>query len=253
MNQLHPARLSWLLRNELLTAWSRLLRYTIGGMVIGLLIYSAGRLVAMTSSTAAQYALSPDSFSSMLMIGGVFFTASIFSNLHRPLENIEYLMTPVSSLERFLVKYLVSGPLFVAYLLVAWLIFEILAQTLSRLMFGTVDAFPNPALSHITSPIIGYLKIHILVFAGAIFFRRYTLLKTGVTCALLLGTAAFLTVQTVRLRFSGLFENGQLVVPEDINMAMNMPFQVWHFDILWLLVSLWVLYLAYLWLVDYEV
>lgn len=253
MNQLHPARLSWLLRNELLIAWSRLLRYTIGGIVIGLLIYSAGRVTAMTSGNAGQYALSPGSFSSVLMIGGVFFTASIFSNLHRPLENIEYLMTPVSSLERFLTKYLVSGPLFVVYLLLAWLLFEVLAQMLSRLMFGTVGAFPNTALSHIASPIIGYLKIHVLVFAGAIFFRRYTLLKTVVTCAMLLGTGAFLTVHTLRLRFSGLFENGQLVAPENINRVMNLPFQVWHFDILWLFVSLWILYLAYLWLVDYEV
>ena len=253
MNQLHPARLSWLLRNELLTAWSRLLRYTIGGMVIGLLIYSAGHIIALPSGTTGQYALSPETFSSLLMIGGVFFTASIFSNLHRPLENIEYLMTPVSSLERFLAKYLVSGPLFVAYLVVARLIFEILAQILSRLMFGTVDAFPNPALSQITSPVIGYLKIHVLVFAGAIFFRRYTLLKTVVTCALLLGSGAFLTIQTLRLRFSGLFENGQLVDPEDINLALNMRFQVWHFDILWLFLGLWILYLAYLWLADYEV
>lgn len=252
MKQFDPARLTWLLRNEMLTAWSRLLRYTIGGLIIGLLIYIAGLLAAMSSGNAGQYAMYSDVFPLVLMIGGVFFTASIFSNLHTPLENIQYLMTPVSAPERFLTKYLVSGPLFVVYLLLVLLVFEILAQLLGRLMFGTAGQFLDISNPQITSSIAGYLKFHVLVFAGAVFFRRHTLLKTMATYALLLGTGVSLAVLTLRLRFAGLFEGGEFALDAETQANLNMP-QVWYFDFLWLLVCLWILYLAYLWLVDYEV
>lgn len=253
MNQLDTARLTWLLRNEMLTAWSRLLRYTIGGLVIGLLLYIVGLLVAMSSGNAGQYAMYRDVFSLILMTGGAVFTASIFNNLHTPLEDIHYLMTPVSSVERFLTKYLVSGPLFVIYLLLAWFVFEILAQILARLMFGTAGLFMDISSPHIIEAITGYLKIHVLVFAGSVFFRRYTLLKTMATYALLAGTGVFLAVQTLRLRFAGLFESGGFSFDAETQVDLNMPLQAWHFDVLWLLLCLWILYLAYLWLVDYEV
>lgn len=253
MEQFDPARLTWLLRNEMLAAWSRLLRYTIGGLVIGLLIYIVGLLVVMASGNAGQYAMFRDVFPSVLMIGGIIFTASIFRNLHTPLENIQYLMTPVSAVERFLTKYLVSGPLFVVYLLLVWFAFEILAQLLARLMFGTAGQFLDITDPNITGSIAAYLKIHVLVFAGAVFFRRYTLLKTLATYALLLGTGVFLVVQTLRLRFAGLFESGDFAFDAETQVDLNMPLQAWHFDFLWLLLCLWILYLAYLWLVDYEV
>lgn len=253
MNTFEPARFAWLLRNEMLEAWSRILRYTIGGIVIGLLIYIVGLLGMMYSGNDSQFAMYRDTFPLVLMIGGIFFTASIFRNLHTPLENIHYLMTPVSVPERFLTKYLVSGPLFVVYLLLVWFVFEILAQTLSRLLFGTAGLFLDITDPHITSSIAAYLQIHILVFAGAVFFHRYTLLKTLATYALLLGTGVFLAVLTLRLRFAGLFESGEFAFDAESQVNLDMPLQAWHFDVLWLLLCLWILYLAYLWLVDYEV
>lgn len=252
MNLFDPARVTWLLRNEMLTARSRLLRYTIGGIVIGLLIYIVGLLAAMSAGNTGQYAMYSDVFPIVLMIGGIFFTASIFSNLHTPLENIQYLMTPVSAPERFLTKYLVSGPLFVVYLLLVWLVFEVLAQLLARLMFGTAGQFLDVSNPEIWASIAAYLKFHVLVFAGAVFFRRHTLLKTMATYALLLGTGVSLVVLTLRLRFAGLLEGGDFAFDAETQVNLSMP-QAWHFDFLWLLVCLWILYLAYLWLVDYEV
>ncbi|MDT8398872.1 MAG: hypothetical protein RQ899_09690 [Pseudomonadales bacterium] len=252
MKHFNFSRFLLLQRDEVLDSLPRLIRYSVALMLIGLVLYGIG-VMGASFNTAESFEFYENVFPSVLLLGGTLFTGTIFRALHTPLENIHYLMLPVSTLERLLVKYLASGPLFVLYVMLAYLGFEICAQLLSNTLFGYAAQFVDFSSAAVLDGITSYLKTHAFIFAGAIFFSSYTLVKTVITYLLLMGSGVFLAWQTLRLRFASYFDGWMLVPNENISLDLNIALQPWHFEVLSVLLSGWILYLAYLWLADYEV
>ena len=252
MKHFNFPRFLLLQRNEVLDCLPRLIRYSVALMLIGLVFYGIGAMGA-SFNAAQSFGFYQSVFPSVLLLGGALFTGTIFRALHTPLEDIHYLMQPVSTLERMLVKYLASGPLFVIYVMLAYLVFEICAQLLSNTLLGYSGQFVDFSSPTVTGSISSYLKTHAFIFAGAIFFSSYTIVKTVVTYLLLMGSGVFVAWQTLRFRFSSYFDGWMLVPNENMTFDLDIPLQAWHFDVLSVLLCGWILYLAYLWLVDYEV
>src|SRR5215510_12382939 len=62
--------------------------------------------------------ISQSIFAAFLMIVGLVMTSMSFRDMHHPLERYRYLMLPVSNFERYLGRYLLTGPLYVIFMLV---------------------------------------------------------------------------------------------------------------------------------------
>jgi hypothetical protein len=127
-----------------------------------------------------------DSYSNMLpffvagmFIAGAIFTSLSFSELSGKPQGIDYLLFPASHLEKFLTTMLVTT---VGFLLVYHLSFYIAFKLLDVIMsmrHGRVAV--NDLGDNITGDYIyayySWFIMHAIVLAGAIYFRKYSLIK----------------------------------------------------------------------------
>src|SRR5690606_22277905 len=127
MNAFAPMRFRRLLLNEIDTQVRRVVPATLAAMAIGLIAY-ATNLQGQGGATNYFYRIL---FLLLLLGGGALFTSTIFSDMHDPLQRYHYLTLPGSTLERFLAKFLVSGPLYFVFALTVYVLFELIAAALS--------------------------------------------------------------------------------------------------------------------------
>src|SRR5688572_7721339 len=104
--------------NDLLQQWRKIW--------IGTLALAGSGLVAYLTNVDPQAAVRPTLYEALfptaLLGGGLIFASTIFADLHHPLRRFHYLTLPCSNLERFLSRYLLTGPIFYLYVLAAYAI-----------------------------------------------------------------------------------------------------------------------------------
>jgi hypothetical protein len=188
------------------------------------------------------------------MVGtGLLLTGSIFHDMHHRLERYQYLMLPVSSLERLLSRFLLTGPLFVLYSFLAFMVFDFAGKQLVRMYWGIHQPL-LPLFSTETKWLVySYAWAHLAMFIGAICFRTYAFLRT-----LLSMLAAFLALILVenfaqRIFFPELFSWARFerLAPLPVELMpgfsatwMNIAFMVGVFG--------WLVYVSYACLRDHE-
>ncbi len=103
--------------------------------------------------------------------------------MHHPLERYQYLMLPCSNIERFLSRYLLTGPLYLLYVILAFSGIDWLGNQLTAWWIGARQPLFSPftALSLLLIRI--YLLAHIVMLTGAICFRSHALIKTALSPA----------------------------------------------------------------------
>ncbi len=121
-------------------------------------------------------ALTP-SYLSIMFIGGYIFTSSIFSELHYPQKSVHYLTIPVSTTERLLAAWIITGILFPIFSLILIAIIVFIANLIMNL---TLDLTPfNHVFSNGGPGVFrSYLITQSLFLLGAAYFRKYNFLKT---------------------------------------------------------------------------
>jgi hypothetical protein len=168
---------------------------TLGLVGIGLIAY----LSNASEAPGANQEVALVTFAILLIGGGQIFTSVIFNDMHHPLERFQYLMLPCSNLERFVSRYLITAPLYLVYAIVLFKVFEFVAN------FAIVALFDVPAVpvldlgaERAQSVMVGYVATHVFVYAAAIWFRSYALIKLWATSSVLwiiCGVLAFLAVR----------------------------------------------------------
>lgn len=228
------------------------------------LFSSAAAIVIGTIGYCIEFNANPEetpfyvpAFMVALLLGGAVFTSTIYNDIHHPLERYQSLMLPVSSLERFLSRYLLTGPLFYLFIVVLFKVFEVIAALVTEYFFDATAApldLQNELVVHIN---YAFFAGHAILLLGAIFFRNYALPKT-VLAMLLLGTlCGALEVISIKIVFWDYF-------PSFFSFENDRPISFgWGLDeneipqpVVQGIVGaiyLWILFMAYSCLKDHEV
>jgi hypothetical protein len=198
--------------------------------------------------------ISQSIFAGHLMIVGLVATSMSFRDMHHPLERYRYLMLPISNLERYLGRYLLTGPLFVVFMLVAFTLMDAAGNLVTHLLLDVTeprfDQF-SPLTGYL---ICAYLGCHALMFTGAIAFRSYALIKTVLTVlgvqfstmvAAYLAARVFYHDAFVWTRFAPVKSAKFMLAPWFDASWMNISVGV--------LFAVWILYVAYRCLKAHEV
>lgn len=247
MSEFVLSRFARELRNDLAANARGIVIATLAFISIGTLIY----LTNVSGESDNGMNTADFLFGVLLVGGGLMVTSLSWSDIHHPLGRYQTLMLPVSALERFAARWLLTGPLWCLYCIVVFRVFETLANALCLQLQGATmpPLQPGSDSSHLAFAM--FFALQPLAFAGAIRFRNYALIRTA-----LLGSAAYVVlaiIASVAVRlvywdfFDSLFETE---APIRLPLFALVPLV---FNMLVALADLWVLYLAWLLLNDHEV
>jgi hypothetical protein len=228
----------------------RVLTATLAAAVVALPIY-----LLQTRGTDPVRPLYVEMFAIFLLIGGWLFSASIFRDIHREREGAQYLTLPVSNLERFLSRYLISGPLFYGFAVLSYLLYEIAAGSISVALGGVRSPLFDPLSPLVIQISVLFFMIHAFSLLGEMHFSRYAQIKTPLWIAAVLLLIAAVAFLALRIFYWNYFDSLRALEPY---MAIRGHINPWpeqrsflHY-LLPLAVYLWVLYLSYLALQDKE-
>jgi hypothetical protein len=256
MNFFSRSRFQRLFLNDLMIYGKKVLIVSAGGFVVGLLVYFLSVSGTSVSSTDdGVLALYRWLFPIGLLLGGFVLTSMIFNDMHHPVERYFYLMQPVSNFERLLSRYLISGPLFYLYFVVAYFLFEVLARALSLyFMEKSAQFFEfNDLVVKLASHI--FFAGHVVVLLGAIYFRSYSLIKTKLALTAL-GLACMVVLWfSMRLIFWDYFPSLFSLVPREEGPGTSFNPAAWPsyiYRATEVAVYVWVLFVAYAALKDHE-
>jgi hypothetical protein len=194
--------------NDLFLLQARRVAFTSLGLVgVGILVY----LLSAGADPDEAQDLAFGMFAALLGFGGMVFTSMIFNDMHHPLERFQYLMLPCSNLERFVSRYLITAPLFVVYAIVLYKVFEAVANFLIEALTEAQGIAPLDLSAEPTQMLIwAYFAMHVFGYAGAIWFRSYSFIKTqvaGMVFWMACGAVMFLSIRILYWdSFIGLFE-----------------------------------------------
>jgi hypothetical protein len=185
-------------------------------------------------------------FSMYLAGSGLLFTASSFNDMHHPLERYHYLMLPVSNLERFLSRYLLTGPLLLLYVILAFSVMDWTANQVSLLLRDISEPLFAPFSRPTLIAMRIYLSLHALMFIGAICFRSYAWIKTPLFVLLVLAGLAATFYISLRIFYYDAFSWAHFHAVGPIKMYLVPIFQAqWVNVTLVTSFVLWILYVAF--------
>ena len=247
MSYFHWPRFLRLLCNDLLHQWRKIWIATLALAGTGLIIY----LTNLNPQTAGRPELYRVLFPAALIGGGLIFTSTIFADLHHSLQRVHFLTLPCSNLERFLSRYLLSAPLYYLYVLMVYAVFDRVAALIADVAMDTSAAAFVPFEPQILQLTLAYFGLHALMFGGAIYFRSHALIKT--LLAVVLIWSGLVLTQLVALR---IFYWTYFTTLLPVESAAPTPAFVPGPTVMvaaGLLLSLWVLFIAYQCLREHEV
>lgn len=251
MSQMFSLPRFWrVLQNDVLRIAKPLLYGTLALFGVTWLVYLSNFEPGPATEAPANRVL----YAMILGCAGVLFTASSFNDMHHPLERYHYLMLPVSNFERFLSRYLLTGPLLLLYVMVAFSIMDWSGNQLTLLFKEASEPLFSPISR---SSLIGariYLSLHALMFTGAICFRSYAWIKTPLFVMLTLAGMVAAFYLALRIFYYDAFSWTRFEAVGSIRMQLVPLFEAtWaNFAVVIGFVS-WILYVAYRCLKAHEV
>jgi len=204
--------------------------------------------------TPADPPLAAVLFTVYLLGGGLLLASEAFRDMHHPLERYHYLMLPVSNLERFLSRYLLTGPVLVLYTLVAFTVVDWVGNQLAAWIKGASQPLFSTGMTPVTITLRVYLFLHVVAFLGAIGWRSMNLVKTVLAVVATGISLAIVGYLAMRVFYFDAFEWGRFESTRPIHLPVIPLFEAsWINWFVVLGVSAWLLYVAYRCLKVHEV
>lgn len=250
MSQFSLSRFTRVMQNDAL----RIARPVIFGTLalLGLTV-----LLYLTNFTAGQVSDPPIHavlFGIFLLGTGLIFTSMAFQDMHHPLERYQYLMLPCSNIERFLSRYLLTGPLFILYVVVAFTGMDWLGNLLTDAWKGAREPLFSPFSVPALVLMRVYLGVHTVMLTGAICCRSYALIRTALSLLLMLVGLGATGYVAMRIFYYDAFSWTRFGIDESLHMPLVPVFAATWMNVA--VVSgfaLWILYVAYRCLSTHEV
>jgi hypothetical protein len=169
------SRLGALIRNDIILNLTNTL-ITAGTIAGGLLVWNF--IDPANVYTINQY---PIGFIWILFIGGVLTTGNAFKELRQPTTACAWLTLPASVFEKYLSRLLLTSVIYFAATLALYTLIYWIIAAVAKLV--TDFSFPwfNPLQPAMFKALMNYMIIHALFFLGAIYFKRYAIIKTILT------------------------------------------------------------------------
>ncbi|MEO1518011.1 MAG: hypothetical protein AAFV95_23515 [Bacteroidota bacterium] len=204
MNQFlifNPKRFGQLLRRDLFFASKRVL--LIGaGIFTFLVLFALGSFWHRDNDLMEFH---QRFFPIILLAGGILFTSSIFREAHQNQSGQIYLTLPASTLEKLLSKLLLSSVIFCVVVTTAYWLTSLLIGAMGSLIFGIDLPSFVPYDYYNRRFIVLFLILQSFFFLGAISFRRYSWVKTGLTAFVTAIVMVLIFALIARLIFWDLF------------------------------------------------
>ena len=172
-----------------LTRFGRLLRkhtaehwtsYLLGAVVLlGAMLLVMGFIAYLTGGPLSL-GLQQVFFTLFLLAAGSFFASTAFVEFGAGRQAALALTLPASQLEKYLVAWLVSLPVFFGVFVAAfyaadWLVMQLSTPTGPALLL--LNLFSEQA--HVAEPLLLYLVLHAVALWGSIFFQKLQFIKTA--------------------------------------------------------------------------
>ncbi len=165
------------------------------------LILAIGVIAARNAHDAALHAVL---FPLVLVVGGVLFTSSLFTDLHDKPRAHAYLTLPVSTLERWLVRLLLSTVGVAAAAVAGYFLVSLLGAGVSELIWRRSHGIFVPDADSWRA-VLAYLVASSLYLFGAVYFRRWHAFKVVLTTSALLLALTLLAAGLAWLLFPAVF------------------------------------------------
>jgi hypothetical protein len=259
MNTFNWQRFLRVIGNDLMLLNARRVAMITLGLMGSFLLFYMSNVGEPEAANAAREPMSYVMFPILLIGGGIIFTSTIYGDMHHPLERFQYLTLPVSSLERFVSRYLITGPFYYVYAVIVFYVFEWIAALIIRLTWDLTFMPFDLGSDAIKVASILYFAAHAVMYTGAIYSRSHALIRTGATLFALWAVCVLLMLGTMRILYWDSFESFFVAKP-DARIDIRVP-EFLNFEGSWTLLHkaiaivlfAWVLFLGYLGLRYHEV
>lgn len=187
---------------------------------------------------------------SALFLGGYVFTAGIFNELHNPQKSYQFLTLPVSTTERLLGGWILTGILFPVLGILTMALIVLLANLV---MNFTLDV--TPFQSVFSSQSFTALKVYFVTqsifLLGAAYFRKNNFLKTILALFIISMVVQIILVATAWALFSshGDGGNGLNIGWEQLSPELDVVFTIyipkiakaifWYLTVPFFLITTW--------------
>ncbi|MEO6186969.1 MAG: hypothetical protein ABIP38_02515 [Steroidobacteraceae bacterium] len=251
MSQFSLSRFTRVIQNDALRIAKPVVFGTLALLGLTVLIY----LTNFTAGHVTDPPVHEVLFGIFLVGAGLIVTSMAFQDMHHPLERYQYLMLPCSNVERILSRYLLTGPLFILYAVVAFSGMDWLGNLLTDAWKGAREPLFSPFSVSAVVLLRVYLGVHIVMLTGAICFRSYALIKTALSVILLLVGLAATSYVATRIFYWDAFTWNRFGPDDDsLNMLVAPIFTAtWANVAVVTGFALWILYVAYRCLSTHEV
>lgn len=227
-------RIGLLIRNEIHLNLANIL-ITAGAIAGALLVWNF--IDPSNVYTINQY---PVGFIWLLFLGGVLTTSNAFKELRHPTTSCAFLTLPASVFEKYLSRWLLTSIIyFIATLLLYtatyWLIAAV-AKTVTDFSFPWF----NPLQPAMLKALLHYMIIHALFFLGAIYFKKYVVIKTVLAITLFHGALTIFMLFIGKWVLSGYITDRSILIPnirwENLNKISTIGLIFW----LSIMIACWV-------------
>lgn len=160
---------------------------------------------------------------SVMFIGGYIFTSSIFSELHYPQRAFHYLTLPVSTTERLIAAWIITGILFPIFSLVLIVVIVFVANLIMNLTFDFTP-FNNVFTNGGSGVFRSYLITQSVFLLGAAYFKKYNFLKTLLAIFIFITGILIFTGTLGYLMFSSFSGHEFIEGADNITLRVNQLF-----------------------------
>jgi hypothetical protein len=210
-NQLNGKRFYHLMLNEFLTANKSIL-ISIGAIVGVLLIVNVSS-VGSYGSWSFHEVFFPITF----LVAGHIIASMAFQDVHHKQKSYTYLTLPASMPEKYLSKLLTTSVVYTIAGLIVYFLFSLLATGLSSAFFGMSHGIFNPFTRNVWLAVALYIVTHSVTFFGAIYFKRFNLVKTVLAINVFSIALAIIIGIVVRIVFWDYFQGFSFVPVVEID------------------------------------
>lgn len=137
-----------------------------------------------------------EGYAFIMLIGGFVMSSLAFGELGGSLKRYNYLMLPVSALERFLSMWLLTSIGWILLFTAAFMLYTIIANHIGAFLFRGVTFLPFDPFGEFAITVAKYYFVtHGIFMVGAVHFRGYVLPKTLfsiILLAMLMGAIGYL-------------------------------------------------------------
>lgn len=213
----------------------------IGIAVLGM-IFSSSSSSNWISSYQTQVSIA-------FMIMGLIFASYSFAELKTPTKSLQYLSLAASNLEKFLVAYLFGTVFYILVSAAAYSFGSIVISVISMLFFNGSFEIYNPFSNEFLKILFMFLNLHAIFFLGSIWFKSNAFFKTILSMFVIniitISWVSFLTFLMFNKQKS-MYLDGFSFNFYFLNNLTNIETIKSILLVFWVLVSIFLIYTAYI-------